>query len=128
MAHRHASKLYARRGIAGAGNGERWFAAVLAIETGADFIGQAGDVGQQAAYFFVFGAATQAGYQLDRVLQVGQISLQLGLDIVVQHGVLLGNGYPGKRRQGQGWPQGRFPGHPAMNVGCIGHEPAGFRG
>ena len=78
------------RAAAGARQGEGGHARVLAVGAQRDLVGaHAGDLFQQLAHLGRFGVAAQRGHHLERLLHALQVSGELLLDVVVQHGGLL---------------------------------------
>jgi hypothetical protein len=87
VAHGDAGKADARR-LAGAADGERGLAGVVAILAHGDLGRERGDVGQQLAHLARGGAVVERGDEFDRGLELFEVGRELGLDVGVEHGFL----------------------------------------
>ncbi len=86
MPQRQAGKAHAIMRCGGGADGEAGLAAVRAVETDRNLVGQGGDFAQQFAGLRGFRILAKAGDQSDRLAQQGEILLQLGGQGGVEHG------------------------------------------
>ncbi len=84
VAHGQAGEAQANV-AADAVQGERRLAGVLAVGLEGDLVAEAGDVLQQAQHFLGFFAVIEGRDDLERLGDLFQVGLQLGLEIGIQH-------------------------------------------
>lgn len=92
MAHRQPGKAQ-RDVLAGRGQRERGLAlVVVAVDVQADLVRQQHQLFQQVEHFARAGTVVDGGVDLNRPRHPFQVGGQLGLEIGIQHGELLGMG------------------------------------
>ena len=86
MSHRQARKLHSRLRVQW-GNGEGWLTAIGPVLAQGDLVGLGNNIIKQGQHLLRLGARIEGGHQFNRLAQIDEIGLQLGLKAVFQHGM-----------------------------------------